>query len=60
MIPDEPPEAGADDPVEWDTEEESPGDPACWMARVCPDCGGLAETDPPTRCPRCGATIPQT
>jgi rubrerythrin len=33
------------------------GDPACWLARVCPDCGLLAEREPPTRCLRCGAEI---
>ncbi|WP_166664212.1 rubredoxin-like domain-containing protein [Actinophytocola oryzae] len=32
------------------------GDPACWLDRVCPDCGLLTEDDnPPARCPRCGA-----
>lgn len=35
------------------------GDPACWQNRVCPACGGLAEADPPVRCPRCGADIPE-
>ena len=30
------------------------GDPACWLRRVGPACGGLAEQDPPTRGPRCG------
>ncbi|WP_166486429.1 hypothetical protein [Blastococcus saxobsidens] len=34
------------------------GDPACWLHRVCPACGGLADEDPPTRCPRCGAELP--
>jgi uncharacterized protein YeaO (DUF488 family) len=30
---------------------ETGGDPACWVARVCPDCGRLADETPPTRCP---------
>ncbi|WP_236827295.1 MULTISPECIES: hypothetical protein [unclassified Blastococcus] len=34
------------------------GDPACWLRRVCPACGGLADDDPPTTCPRCGEDLP--
>jgi rubrerythrin len=34
------------------------GDPACWLHRVCPACGRLADGDPPTRCPGCGAELP--
>lgn len=60
MTPAESPDPGAEDPPDCAAEDNLPGDPACWMARVCPDCGGLAETDPPTRCPRCGADIPET
>ena len=33
------------------------GDPACWLGRVCPDCGRLAGEDPPTHCPGCGAEL---
>jgi hypothetical protein len=33
------------------------GDPACWLARVCPECGRLADEDPPTRCAACGAEL---
>ena len=33
---------------------EEGGDPACWLARVCPACGRVADEDPPTRCPSCG------
>jgi rubrerythrin len=33
------------------------GDPACWLARVCPACGRLDDEDPPTRCPECGEAI---
>ena len=36
---------------------EDGGDPACWLARVCPACGRLADEDPPTRCPACGEPI---
>jgi rubrerythrin len=37
---------------------EDGGDPACWVRRVCPACGRLADEDPPTRCPGCGAELP--
>jgi hypothetical protein len=33
------------------------GDPACWVRRVCAVCGRLADEDPPTRCPACGALL---
>ena len=36
---------------------EPAGDPVCWLHRVCPDCGRLADEDPPTRCPGCGALL---
>ncbi|WP_035803115.1 hypothetical protein [Kitasatospora mediocidica] len=38
-------------------EPEYGGEPACLLDRVCPDCGALTEHSPPTRCPRCGATV---
>jgi hypothetical protein len=38
--------------------EPDGGDPACWLPRVCPACGRLADEDPPTTCPACGAGIP--
>lgn len=38
--------------------EEDGGDLACWLGRVCPACGGLADEDPPTVCPRCGERLP--
>lgn len=38
--------------------EDRPGDPVCWLRRVCPACGTLAETDPPTTCAHCYADIP--
>jgi rubrerythrin len=37
---------------------EDTGDPACWLRRVCPECGAIADTDPPAACPRCGAAMP--
>lgn len=33
------------------------GDEACWMDRVCPECGRLADEAPPARCERCGAEL---
>ncbi|MEY8042238.1 hypothetical protein [Saccharopolyspora cebuensis] len=39
-------------------DDEPGGDPVCWAARVCPECGAFAEAEPPTRCARCGAEIP--
>ncbi|MBM7806829.1 DNA-binding MarR family transcriptional regulator [Geodermatophilus bullaregiensis] len=33
------------------------GDPACWLHRVCPACGRLADEDPPTRCAACGEEL---
>ena len=41
-----------------DLPDDEGGDPACWAARGCPDCGRLADEDPPTRCPACGAALP--
>jgi hypothetical protein len=38
-------------------EEDEGGDPACWLRRVCPSCGRLAEEDPPTTCAACGAEL---
>ncbi|REF34766.1 hypothetical protein [Thermasporomyces composti] len=33
------------------------GEPVCWLPRVCPECGRLAENEPPTRCENCGTLI---
>ncbi|MFW3169763.1 hypothetical protein [Geodermatophilus sp. CPCC 206100] len=38
--------------------EPEGGDPACWLPRVCPACGRLADEDPPTRCAGCGEPLP--
>ena len=32
-------------------------EPVCLLHRVCPECGRLADEDPPTRCSACGATL---
>lgn len=33
------------------------GEPVCLMHRLCPACGRVADEDPPTRCPHCGAAV---
>jgi hypothetical protein len=38
--------------------DDEGGDPACWLRRVCPACGRMADEDPPTRCQACGAELP--
>jgi len=42
-----------------DEDDDVPGDPACWLHRVCPSCGTVANADPPTTCPQCHAEIPR-
>ncbi|GAB3431267.1 hypothetical protein [Actinophytocola sediminis] len=37
--------------------EVSGGDPVCWLAQVCPECGLLVEQELPAVCGRCGATV---
>ncbi|MGA7172491.1 MAG: DUF488 family protein [Candidatus Dormiibacterota bacterium] len=37
---------------------EKGGDPACWQKRVCPNCGTLADFDPPTTCQECHQEMP--
>ncbi|GAB3686217.1 transposase family protein [Saccharopolyspora tripterygii] len=39
------------------SEPDAQGEPACWLARVCPECGRIADEAPPTRCQNCGAEI---
>ncbi len=38
--------------------EDRPGDPVCLLYRVCPACGSVMDTDPPTTCPECHLDIP--
>jgi rubrerythrin len=38
--------------------EDRPGEPVCLLPWVCQACGAMAESDPPTTCPRCGSEIP--
>jgi hypothetical protein len=38
-------------------ETDRPGDAACWLRRVCPTCGTLADEDPPTTCAHCHSAI---
>ncbi|MEV6126629.1 hypothetical protein AB0M05_07380 [Streptomyces violaceusniger] len=35
--------------------EPEGGEPACWLDRVCADCGAIQDTAPFARCARCGA-----
>jgi len=45
-------------PAAEEDDDDVPGDPACWLHRVCPACGNLAPVEPPTVCPQCGTAIP--
>jgi rubrerythrin len=36
---------------------ELPGDSVCWLRLVCAECGAMAESEPPTNCPQCGAPL---
>jgi hypothetical protein len=58
----EPPNARISGPgdtgTNWLQLQERPGDPACWLRRVCPHCGGIADEDPPTTCPQCHREMP--
>jgi uncharacterized protein YeaO (DUF488 family) len=51
--------AGAGPAAQADEDDDVPGDPACWLHRVCPSCGTIANADPPTTCPQCHAEIPR-
>jgi len=39
-------------------DDEDPGDPVCWLHRLCPECGAMpaerAEGEPQGPCWRCG------
>jgi len=47
----------ADDQKQTAQETELPGDSVCWLRLVCPECGTMAEAEPPTKCPQCGAQL---
>lgn len=36
-----------------DLDEDVGGDPACWLNRVCPECGLFVEDRTAPVCPRC-------
>jgi rubrerythrin len=38
--------------------EDLGGDPACWVNRVCPECGLLVEQRNLAACPRCDTQLP--
>jgi hypothetical protein len=39
------------------SDDDLPGDAPCLLRRVCPECGSVADCDPPTTCAQCGATL---
>jgi hypothetical protein len=38
-------------------DSDNVGDPACWLPRVCTECGALIEGALPALCWRCGAMV---
>jgi len=46
-----------DEPYERLRDTELGGEVPCWADRVCPACGGLAEADLQSACPRCGHAL---
>ena len=53
LMPDLPP----DDTRHLPGDTAEGGDPVCWLDRVCPECGRLAD-EAAMRCERCGAALP--
>ncbi|WP_168226592.1 hypothetical protein [Tomitella fengzijianii] len=41
-----------------DYDEDLGGDPACWLNRVCPECGLFIEDRSAVACPRCESALP--
>lgn len=39
-------------------DEDLGGDPACWLNRVCPECGFFVEDRTADTCPRCENALP--
>ncbi|SDX84504.1 hypothetical protein SAMN05661080_01433 [Modestobacter sp. DSM 44400] len=40
-------------------EDPDGGDPACWAALLCQECGSVVEELPTATCLRCGAPLPE-
>jgi hypothetical protein len=40
-----------------DDHEEGGGDPACWLDRVCPECGRFRDDPTLDHCPNCGTAV---
>ncbi len=36
---------------------DEPGDAACWLHRLCPECGAMPTGEQQQRCWRCGAPV---
>lgn len=56
--PEQEPTSSAGLPAPIGTQCRPTGDAACWLNRVCPACGGLAEGEPSADCIRCGHILP--
>lgn len=41
-----------------DSSEDLGGDPACWLANVCPECGASVDDPSVGVCPKCGGALP--
>lgn len=41
-----------------DSYEDQGGDPACWLANVCPECGAYVTDLTLGVCPKCGGALP--
>jgi len=38
-------------------DDDTAGDAACWLPRVCTECGALVEVELPAECWRCGVMV---
>jgi rubrerythrin len=38
-------------------DQDSGGDPVCWLDKVCPSCGLFTGDRPAATCPRCGEDL---
>ncbi|MBP2364314.1 hypothetical protein [Pseudonocardia parietis] len=61
-MPDTPPAGTPDTGRDPGSSSDGPGDPVCWLDRLCPDCGAMPSPEedggPPRTCWRCGAAVP--